>query len=172
MESTPSKTHLANFKNYTCQSANSKSPYTPNKYVTPSPQATGGATYDRFIRNKAHPIFTEFYDHPENDDPNMPTKTKEEIQKYEKTLESQMFQGIDFSSFKAPCMKPILPTMKIPAIPDTLTPLSSTIKAYKVLDAPKIIDDFYLNVLDYSRGIIAIAPVSYTHLTLPTKRIV
>eukprot|EP00656_Telonema_subtile_P048094 TRINITY_DN5647_c0_g1_i1.p1 TRINITY_DN5647_c0_g1~~TRINITY_DN5647_c0_g1_i1.p1 ORF type:complete len:186 (-),score=17.40 TRINITY_DN5647_c0_g1_i1:89-646(-) len=45
----------------------------------------------------------------------------------------------------------------------------------RILDAPELMDDFYLNLLDWNKnGILAVAlgPVSYTHLTLPTKRIV
>ena len=53
-----------------------------------------------------------------------------------------MYQGIDFAFFRL-WMKPILLPLKCSPL------LCSTIKVYKVLDALKIIDEFYLNVLDY-----------------------
>lgn len=163
MDKTPTKTPNDRAKYLSCFSSKRKSPFTPAGCASQSPSGCVETCPDRFIRTKAcHPLFSEFYDaNFENKDSNIDNGLqKEEFIKYGQTLESQLFKDIDFSSFKSPSIKTGCYIPKKEALPPTqniVKPIAPIIKAYKVLDAPNIINDFYFNILDYSKGLIAVA---------------
>jgi cell division cycle 20-like protein 1 (cofactor of APC complex) len=107
-------------------------------------------------------LFSEFYDaNFENKEANIDNGLhKEELIKYGQTLESQLFKDIDFSSFKSPSIKAGCYVPKKEAIQSSqclVKPIAPIIKSYRVLDAPNLINDPYINILDYSKGLLAVA---------------